>query len=313
MPAKFGVSFGLDDVEPRKPGAARRAPFNFVAMPTPEIHGHRGCRGLLPENTLPAFLHALALGVDALELDVVLSADGQVVVSHEPWLAAAICLGPAGQRLHPSTERQFNLYQMPYAAIRACDCGRLRHPAFPEQQARPGAYKPLLSEVVAAAEATVPLRPFGYSIELKSSPAGDGVYHPAPVVFTAAVLAVLRQFPAVWLRVTCLSFDGRVLRALRQQAPLLATCLLSEDGKPWLASIQELGFVPNSFGPNHETVLAPAVQALRAAHPTLRLVPWTVNQPAEMLRLARLGVDGLTTDYPDRAITLFAGPTAGAR
>ena len=300
MPAKFGVSFELGRVY-----SVCRAPINFAAMPPPEIHGHRGCRGLLPENTLPAFLHALALGVDALELDVVLSADEQVVVSHEPWLSAAICLDPAGQRINPVAERRFNLYQMPYAAIRACDCGRLQHTGFHEQQSCPGAYKPLLSEVLATIEAVSAARPIGYSIELKSSPAGDELYHPAPDVFVAVVLAVLRQFPAVWPRITLLSFDGRVLRAIRQQAPELATCLLSEDGQPWLASIAALGFVPSTFGPNYETVLAPAVQQLRAAHAALRLVPWTVNEPADMLRLAQLGVDGLTTDYPNRALELF--------
>ena len=281
-------------------------------MPAPhnvEVHGHRGCRGLRPENTLPAFLHALALGVDALELDVVLSADGQVVVSHEPWLSAAICLGPAGQRLDPATEQQFNLYQMPYAAIRACDCGQLQHPNFGAQQARPGVYKPLLSEVLTAVETAAAGRPIRYAIELKSSPAGDGLFHPAPPEFVAAVLALLRQFPAVWPRVTLLSFDGRVLRAIRQQAPALATCLLSEDGQPWLASIAALGFVPTTFGPNHETVQTLAVQALRAAHPTLRLVPWTVNTLIEMRRLVALGVDGLTTDYPNRALALLGrGP-----
>ena len=66
----------------------------------PQIHGHRGCRGLRPENTLPAFLHALELGVDVLEMDVVISADQQVVVSHEPWLSSLLCLDPAGQRIH---------------------------------------------------------------------------------------------------------------------------------------------------------------------------------------------------------------------
>jgi glycerophosphoryl diester phosphodiesterase len=258
---------------------------------------------------MPAFLHAQALGVDVLEMDVVLSADGQVVVSHEPWLAAAICLGPAGQRLAPATERQFNLYQMPYAAIRACDCGQLQHPAFREQEARAGAYKPLLGEVLAATEAAARLRPIGYSIELKSSPEGDGIYHPAPAVFVAAVLAQLRPLVAIWPRTTLLSFDARVLRAVRAQAPELATCLLSEDGRPWLASIAALGFVPTTFGPNYQTVQALAVQQLRANHPNLRLVPWTVNEPADVLRLAALGVDGLTTDYPNRALALF-GRTA---
>ncbi len=271
-------------------------------MPLPEIHGHRGCRGLLPENTLPGFLHALALGVDALEMDVVLSADGQVVVSHEPWLSAAICLDPTGQAINPARERDFNLFRLPYATIRACDCGQRGHPVFPLQKSQTGAFKPLLREVLAAAETKRWPVPPRYSIELKSSPAGDGVYHPAPAAFAAAVLAVLQLFEAALWRVTLMSFDARILRAVRQQAPHLATCLLSEDGRPWLASIAGLGFVPTTFGPDYQSVQPAAVRELRRRHPGLRLVPWTVNEPVAMRRLAALGVDGLTTDYPDRAM-----------
>ena len=118
----------------------------------------------------------------------------------------------------------------------------------------------------------------------------------------------MQAFATVPERVTLLSFDARILRAVRAQAPHLATCLLSEDGRPWLVSIAALGFVPTTFGPNYQTVQPAAVQELRRAHPALRLVPWTVNEFAEMRRLAALGVDGLTTDYPDRALTLLRGP-----
>ena len=144
-------------------------------IPRPEIHGHRGCRGLRPENTLPAFLHALALGVDVIELDVVVSADNQVLVSHEPWLNPEICLGPSGQRIGGDATREFNLYHMLYADIRRCDCGQLRHPDFPEQLAMP-AHKPLLSEVLMSLEAAAQQlgrTPVCYSIEIKSSPEGD--------------------------------------------------------------------------------------------------------------------------------------------
>ena len=89
----------------------------------PEVHGHRGCRGLLPENTLPAFRRALELGVDALELDVVVSQDGQLVVSHEPWLSAKLGRGPQGEPIDPAHERSYNFYQMPYAAIAQCAVG----------------------------------------------------------------------------------------------------------------------------------------------------------------------------------------------
>lgn len=274
----------------------------------PQVHGHRGCRGLRPENTLSGFLHALALGVDVLEMDVVVSADGQVVVSHDPWLAAHLCRDAAGHRIAPADERRHNLYQMPYAAIRRCDCGSWPAPSFPEQQPVPAA-KPLLREVLAAAEAAPRApgpRAVRYSVEIKSSPAGDGRYHPLPAQFLALVLAELAA-AAVFARTTLLCFDVRVLRLARALAvPGLALCLLSEDGRPWPGALGELGFQPDVFGPNYESVTPAAVAELRRVCPGTALVPWTVNEPAEMQRLLSLGVDGITTDYPDRLLALLA-------
>lgn len=272
-----------------------------------EVHGHRGCRGLLPENTIPAFLHALSLGVDVLEMDVVISADKQVVVSHEPWLNPAICLGPAGEHIAVETPPRFNLYQMPYALIRTCDCGVLRHPAFPEQLSLP-AHKPLLSEVLAAVEtACQQLRrpPVRYAIELKSSPEGDELYHPLPNEFLTLVMAEI-DAAFVQSRTHLLSFDKRVLRLAHQRFPALATCLLIEDGLPWGQHIEALGFVPNTLGPDYNTVTPAAVLQLRASYVGLRLVPWTVNTIQDMSRLRKLGVDGITTDYPDRLLSLMA-------
>ena len=272
----------------------------------PEVHGHRGCRGLRPENTLPAFLHALSLGVDVLEMDVVISADNQVVVSHEPWLNPRICLNPLGQIIHPSSAPSFNLYQLPYATIRRCDCGQLRHPEFPAQVSEP-THKPLLREVFAAIEAaTQQLRhpPVGYSIEIKSSPEGDTLFHPAPEIFLSLVLAELAN-AQIASRTTLLCFDARILRLAHQQQPTLATCLLVEDDQPWPLRIRQLGFVPTTLGPDFRSVTASSVQQLRSDFPGLRLVPWTVNTAHDMQRILALQVDGLTTDYPNLIIDML--------
>lgn len=135
-----------------------------------------------------------------------------MVVSHEPWLNPLICLDPAGHAIALAEAQQHNLYRMPYATIRRCDCGQLRHPSFPEQASEP-AYKPLLSEVFAALEAavlTLGRTPVGYSVEIKSWPEGDHIYHPAPPEFLALVLA---EFAAVRVlpRTTLLCFDPRIL------------------------------------------------------------------------------------------------------
>ncbi|MBO2008429.1 glycerophosphodiester phosphodiesterase family protein [Hymenobacter negativus] len=265
----------------------------------PEVHGHRGCRGLLPENTIQAFLHALALGVDVLEMDVVISADNQVVVSHEPWLNPNICLDPAGHRIEPANPPRFNLYQMPYYLIRQCDCGQL-HPDFPSQQPQP-AHKPLLSEVlseVAAATNRLGRAPVRFSIEIKSTSDGDDIYHPKPARFLSLVLAELNA-AQVLPQTTLLCFDARILQIAHHHQPNLATCLLLEEEQPWLPSLQALGFVPTTLGPNFRTVTAEAVQNLRTAYPGLKIVPWTVNIVADMRRLITLQVEGITTDYPD--------------
>jgi len=278
----------------------------------PEVHGHRGCRGLLPENTLPAFAHALALGVDVLELDVIISADRQVVLSHEPWLAADLGRGPAGELIAPAHEQAYNLYELPYATIRRCVVGEWPHPRFPAQQPSP-TYRPLLLEVLQLAEATcqrLGRPPVGYSIELKSAPTGDNFFHPAPWPFVELVLAELAAMPGVAARTTLLSFDGRVLQAARQLAPTLALCLLNEEPAQPAALFQELGFVPQVFGSDFQLLSAELVAQLRAAYPTLRLVPWTVNEQADLHRVLSWRVDGITTDFPDRLLALLKRPAS---
>ena len=121
------------------------------AQPALDIQGHRGARGLMPENTVPSFIHALTLGVTTLELDVVVSRDSQVVVSHEPFLSSTICLSPDGKAIPVEEEKRYNLYQMDYDDIRRADCGSKGNPRFPEQR-KMAVAKPLLTEVIDSVE-----------------------------------------------------------------------------------------------------------------------------------------------------------------
>ena len=273
----------------------------------PLVHGHRGCRGLRPENTLPAFLHAVALGVDVLELDVIISADAQVVVSHEPWASALYCTAPDGQPIRPADERRHNFHRLPYAAIRAYDCGQRPHPGFPEQQTMP-AVKPLLAEVIQAADALA--RKLGralpnYAVEVKSTVGDEPLYQPKPSRFVELVLAVLSSAQAL-TRSTLLSFDSRVLQAALVVQPDLPLCLLIEKPFSTESIFQELGFVPAVFGPDFRLLTASLVQALRASFPSLQLVPWTVNEPSDLQRLLSWPLAGITTDYPDRLLKLLS-------
>ncbi|MDU0372184.1 glycerophosphodiester phosphodiesterase family protein [Hymenobacter endophyticus] len=275
------------------------------ASPFPQIHGHRGCRGLLPENTLPAFCRAVELGVDVLELDIVVSADHQLVVSHEPWMSATICRTPEGRPIEPHEQLAHNLYALPYARIREYDCGSIRHPLFPEQ--RPvAACKPLLREVIETVDAlTARLRlpPVQFSIEVKSSPAGDGIWHPAPAGFLALLFAQLhslRLFP----RTTLLCFDKRILQLAREQEPALRLCLLVEDDRPIQDHLQELGFHPEVLGPDFRLLTSEVVTGLRQLN--IALVPWTVNTPADLENIRSFRPLGITTDYPDRLLAMRA-------
>lgn len=271
----------------------------------PQIHGHRGCRGLFPENTLPAFLHALQLGVDVLEMDVVLSADKQVVVAHEPWLSAKLGLSPEGLPIDPKNEQAYNLYKLPYAVIRQSLVGTLPHPGFPTQQ-QVATYRPLLKEVLETAESfcqQASRSPVGYSIEIKSSRETEGRFHPAPLEFAATVLAAIP--PHLLPRTTLLSFDPRVLQKVRQLLPKARVCLLIET--PFLPEnvFDPLGFIPDAFGPDYtfldETIFA-KVQHL---YPQLETVPWTINEPIEIVRFAKMPVNGITTDFPNYALQVI--------
>ncbi|WP_092739526.1 glycerophosphodiester phosphodiesterase family protein [Hymenobacter psychrophilus] len=269
----------------------------------PEVHGHRGCRGLRPENTVPAFREALRLGVDAVELDVVISADRQVVVSHEPWMSAAICRLPSGAPIRPAEARQHNLYQLPYARIREYDCGRTRHPGFPEQQPAPAA-KPLLREVVADLEILTQQLgrpPVKYSIEIKSEPAHEGQFQPPPAELLALVLAELQALQ-ILPRTTLLCFDKRILQLARFEAPTLPLCLLIEDELPLAAHLTALGFTPAVVGPNFRLLTPALAAALATQH--IRLVPWTVNEPTDMRAVLALNPWAITTDYPNRLLAL---------
>lgn len=269
----------------------------------PEIHGHRGCRGLSPENTVPAFLKAAALGADWIELDVVISGDGQVVVSHEPWMSRAICTGPDGEPIPAGQERAHNIYRMTAAELQLWDCGGLELPEFPDQERR-RAHKPTLREVAEALEeasmAGIP-EP-GFNIEIKSDPGLYGTCQPQPAEFARIVHATL---DSLGLTGRCIvqSFDPEALRAMRAIDPELPLALLVENADGPQANLARLGFKPEIYSPQHALVDEALVGLMHGQG--IRVLAWTVNEPEDIRRMAALGVDGIITDYPDRALALL--------
>jgi glycerophosphoryl diester phosphodiesterase len=262
--------------------------------------GHRGARGLLPENSIPAFRKALDLGVTTLELDVVVSKDKQVVVSHEPFFSADICTDPSGKPIAKGDEKSRNLYTYTYAEIQGFDCGSRGNPRFPEQQKQKVA-KPLLGEVIRSMEAyrrEKNLPAFRYSIEIKSTPAGDNVYHPGVAEFSDLVHRVITEQLSPD-RFTLQCFDFRVLRYWHEKYPAVTLVALVENMRGAEKNLADLGFTPAVYSPYYQ--LLTGKDAVDAIHRLgMKVIPWTVNDPDDMRRLKAWGVDGIITDYPDR-------------
>jgi len=268
-----------------------------------DIQGHRGARGLLPENAMAGFLRAVDLGVTTLEIDVVVSADSVVVVSHEPWMSATICSDPEGQAIIQG--RDHNIFEMEYESVVRYDCGSRGHPGFPHQEKQP-AVKPRLSEVINLVEEDVASRgtaQMRYNIELKSRVEWDGTYTPPPAEFVRLVYEVVVAAD-IMDRVTIQSFDVRTLQAARRLGAAWRLAVLEGSDRDMASVIERLGFTPHIYSPNYRLVDASVVEAVHARG--MLIIPWTVNEVEEMKRLVDMGVDGLITDYPDRALALDA-------
>ncbi len=276
----------------------------YETVTRPEIHGHRGCRGLLPENTLPAFLKAAQLGCEWLELDVVITADSQVLVSHEPWMDHRICRTPEGDSITEQEAHGFNIYRMTLAEAQRFDCGSTPQADFPDQ-VNSRQHKPALREVVTAVDEQAMEDGnlgIGYNIEIKSDPLLYETYQPRPQRFAELVMAQLDSL-GISGRAIIQSFDPAVLEAVHLIDEEMPVALLVDNTDGLEANLKRLSFTPTHYSPTVELVdkdLAKALDALDIA-----LLVWTVNQKADMKHMMKLGVAGIITDHPDKAIAVF--------
>jgi len=264
-----------------------------------DLQGHRGCRGLYPENTLTGFIHALDLGVTTLEMDVVITKDKKVILSHEPWFSHLISTDSTGSSIDEENERSHAIYQMTYAETQKYDVGQKEHPWFPEQQSIP-AQKPLLKAVIAKADAHAketgrPLPHF--NIETKCHPLGDGIFHPDPKEFSELLIGVLSEC-GIWERATVQSFDVRTLQYIHKKHPDIKLALLIENEMDPEENLNELGFTPDVYSPDYALV-SPGLVAYCREH-QMELIPWTVNEIDKMQNLINMGVDGIISDYPNK-------------
>ncbi|TMI62025.1 MAG: glycerophosphodiester phosphodiesterase [Bacteroidetes bacterium] len=262
--------------------------------------GHRGCRGLMPENTIPAMLQAIGLSVTTLEMDVVISKDKKVVVSHDAWMSAEITTKPNGEYVTAAEEKSLNIYHMNYEEVKKYDVGMKPHPRF-KQQAKIKAYKPLLADLLdsVAKDMMTRRRPFPYfNIETKCLPAGDNIYHPRPEEFVELLIAVIKE-KGIEDRVIIQSFDFRTLQYLHVKYPLIKTAALVEatDKRNIETLIKDLGFNPTIYSPAYQLVNTTVISNCHAKG--IKIIPWTVNDKAKIDELKKMGVDGIITDYPN--------------
>ena len=273
---------------------------SIFSQPIFDIEGHRGCRGLYPENTIVAFIEAVKLGVNTLEMDVVVSKDGKLVLSHDPSINCEIC----NYCDDGKDKKEFRIYHLDYDFIKTIDCGSKINEKFPEQK-KMFASKPLLSEVIDTVEKFIKqnhLPPVQYNIETKSTVDGDDVNHPKPAVFAKLLYDLLKE-KKVLNKCIVQSFDPRTLQVIHQIDSNTATALLVADIDSFEKNIQQLGFTPTIYSPNVMLVTEKMIEKCHAQK--IKIIPWTINEEDKMKTLKKLGVDGVITDYPDRAIKVL--------
>jgi len=266
-----------------------------------DIQGHRGARGLFPENTITSFIEAIKLGVDTLEMDVVISKDLQVVVSHEAWMNDMFCTRPDGKEVEANSKEKYNLYKMTYAEIAKYDCGIRGNKEFPLQK-KLAEHKPLLSEVIRKVEAFThenKLYSIKYNIEIKSEEGEDNLFNPEPKTFVELVYNEIEKHEIID-RTNLQSFDVGILQEIKKKDVTIQMALLVENEDGLEVNLKRLGFIPNTYSPDFYLVNDALVKQVHERN--MKLTSWTVNEITDIKKIIALGVDGIISDYPDRVV-----------
>ena len=263
--------------------AAALAASVAAAAPRIQVHGHRGARAMMPENTLPAFEYAIRAGVDVLELDLAVTKDNVLVVSHDPVLSTVFCDGPAGgSRV---------IRELTLAELIRWECGGRANPAFPQQKAVRGTRVPTLDEILSLAA----LGRFEFNIETKIS-RKDPQYTPDPETFSRLLVQAIRRHK---LSARCIiqSFDDRTLIAAAKLAPEIRRAALFERSPAETDAVAATQAAQASIlSPHFSWTTKELVDQAHAAG--LQVVPWTPNTPADWDRLIEAGVDAIISDDP---------------
>lgn len=265
-----------------------------------EVQGHRGDRGNFPENTIPAFLSAVKKGADVIELDVVISKDQKVVVSHENFMSAQYMSDLEGKPISKDKEHTYNLYEMRYDNIKKFDSGSRGNTGFPSQQ-KMKTYKPLLAEMIDSVENYITknkLKTVRYNIEIKSEKKDYGIRQPQPELFCAMVMKVIND-KGIGQKMNIQSFDPTILNVMHRMYPKVKIAFLTGEGT-LAKNLSKLDFTPEIYSPNFKLLNKQAVDSLRFLN--MKIIPWTVNEEKDMNRMLELQVDGIITDYPEKVL-----------
>ncbi|MBO9204733.1 MULTISPECIES: glycerophosphodiester phosphodiesterase family protein [Niastella] len=260
--------------------------------------GHRGTRGLMPENTIPAMKKGVEVGANCIEVDVYLTKDGKVLISHDPFVNVTHSLNADGSEIAKDEAKKYIWHQMNYEDIRKFDVGSKPYPAFPQQQ-KMKVGLPLMGDLIDSVEAYVTAnnlpKPI-YNIELKTSPKYDSLkYNAGPAEVVEAVLKDVKA-RNIGNRFYIQSFDVRPLQYVHKQYKDIVIGYLTA-GKNIDSNLKSLGFLPHIYSP--ESSLANKAMADYCHSKKMKLVPWTVNDKEKMKSLIADGVDGIITDYPN--------------
>jgi len=288
----FGLLLACNEPTPKQNTMSTKS------LPAFDWQGHRGARGLVPENTVPAFLKALSYNVRTLEMDAAISQNGDVIISHEPWFSHEISTTPDGKEVTDENEKSYLLHQMTTEDIREFDVGSRGNARFPQQEKMP-IHKPTLAEVVEAVnkycQANNQELPY-YNIEIKSKPDWDVELAPIPAKFAKVLLDEVNRL-GIHDKTCIQSFDPRSLLAVNELDKMIMTAYLIENINPFTENMKKLDFIPTIYSPYFQLVTDTLVQQVHTKG--MDLIPWTINKVEDMKRMKALGVDGIITDYPN--------------
>ncbi len=246
------------------------------------VHGHRGARARMPENTIPAFEYAIREGADVLELDLAVTKDNVLVVSHDSYLHGPMCKGPVERAV---------IRELTLAQVREWDCGAAQvNPQFPQQKQVPGTKMPTLDEVLALAKKSK----VEFNIETKISPAKPELA-PSPDAFAELLVRAIEKHKLVE-RCMIQSFDFRTLVAARKLNPKIRLSALYQNGPKDYVTLSKEAANAEIVSPIYPNVTPEKVKAAHAAG--LQVVPWTPNTPADWDRMIDAGADAIITDDP---------------